>query len=413
MQSAEFIRDSSWLKRCNILLAMSKILPLISFSAVLFVGAPIVTAQGGSRDFASEPATWSAKSKQIGYSTSDFKNFRPTVGGDTVKIQFLDSNRVAFFWLTPDTPPTKVIGPATGVPAHLHVSILNVDNGRRLSYHEWACISLGVNVAYTASGEWLVSCDRSVTLYSSSFDKVRDLHNVTTQRSHTFISPSGRTFLSHQTDESGAWHGQLRDSATLEVLDSWNEPLLPYYVAYSDHFILAYRSKPPISHQLYVRKLGGDWNLYSASFKTRPVYGFVSDDTIAAFSGHELALGTVGGSELFTTVVPRRGLYLAGWSAAATSMRGDRFAVILDRLRGLRNENLDMYPFQSEDRVVVYGLAKGGVIFSEPVKGVSPWPSLSLTSRPVFNAIALSPDGKLLGVVSDEGARIYALPPTG
>ena len=84
--------------------------------------------------------------------------------------------------------------------------------------------------------------------------------------------------------------------------------------------------------------------------------------------------------------------------------------MILDRLRGLRIDTLDMYPFQSEDRVIVYSIPQRGAIFIVKVKGISPWPTLT-RSHLVWNRIALSPDGQLLGIVSDEGVRVYALPP--
>jgi hypothetical protein len=389
---------------------MSRNLRRIGFSAVLLVAAPIVTAQSGSPDLASEPPTWSAKAKQIGYSMSDFKNFRPTVGGDTVKIQFLDSNRVAFFWLTPDVPPKKVVGPVTAVPSRLHVSIF--DTGQRRSYHEWACSSVGVNIAYTASGQWLLSSGHSVTLYSPSFDKVRDLQNIRTQMFHTLISPSGRTFLAFTSDST-----QLRDSATFEVLDSWKDALVAKaQFAYSDRYILAQITEPRTPQHLYLRELNGSWTSFAVSDQdSKPArgttYGFVNQDALVGFPAHELVLETVGGTELFRSTVPEADLYMASWSTSATSIKGERFAVVLDRLRGLRNEYLDMYPFQSEDRVIVYGIRQRAAIFSVKIKGLSPWPRPTFEpSRPVFNRIALSPDGRMLGIVSDEGVRVYALP---
>src|SRR5580704_15607607 len=127
-----------------------------------------------------ESPLWSVDPKQVGYSLPMFKNFVPTVGGDRVKIQFLDGQRLALAWLTPDEISPKLIGIATHVPSHLHLAILDAHSGQRLAYHEWACSSVGVNIAYTASGQWLLSSDQSLTLYSPSFDKVKDLQNTTT-----------------------------------------------------------------------------------------------------------------------------------------------------------------------------------------------------------------------------------------
>src|SRR5580692_1199121 len=372
---------------------------------------PFLRAQTTQPRLSQQAPLWSAKPRQVGYRTSASINFHPTVGGDTVKIQFLDDQRLALAWLTPDETPQKPIGPENSFPSHLHLTILNSRSGQRTANHEWPCSSTGVNLAYTAAGQWLLSSDQTVTLYSSSFGKVRDSPDIRTEQSRTFISPSGRTFLSYAPNSHGAWSAQLRDSATFEVLDSWNDPRVARaQFTYSDHFILA---QIPNSRTLYLRKVGVNWNPYSISVPDyQPPgeigYGFVNEGTIAGFAGNSLALETVEGTELFNSTLPERGLYLPSWKMTATSTHGDRFVVILDRSRGLNNSNLDLHPLQSQDRVVVYGISKRTVIFSIKIKGISPWPTQTLE---VWNVIALSPDGRLLGIVSDEGVRVYVLPP--
>ena len=374
---------------------------------------PISKAQT-NQPLSQHPPIWSVEPKKVGYSLSTYRYFRATIGGDRVKIQFLDDRRLALAWLTPDEIPAKPIGPATNVPSHLHLAILDAHTGQQTASHEWPCSSVGVNLAYTASGQWLLSSDQTITLYSSLFDEVRDLDNVRTERSHTFVSPSGRTFLSRVSDSHGTWRSQLRDSATFDVLDSWNDGrVAKAHLTYSDHFILAQVSGSSNVQRFYLRKVGGDWNPYSISvFDSQPPgeigYGFVNDSTIAGFAGGRLALQTVEGIELFNSTLPEAGLYLSSWSTTATSTQGERFAVILDRSRGLSNRSLDLYPLQSQDRVVVYSISKRSAIYSVKVKGISPW--LYQTHAP-WNVIAISPDGQLLGVVSDEGVRVYILPP--
>jgi hypothetical protein len=207
---------------------------------------------------------------------------------------------------------------------------------------------------------------------------------------------------------------QLRDSATFDVLDSWNDArVTKAHFTYSDRFILAQVYQDPPKFQIYLRKVGGDWNPYSISVPDNQLpgetgYGFVNEDTIAGFAGPTLVLKTVEGTQLFNSTLPESGLYLPSWSMATTSTHGERFAVILDRSRGLSNPNLDLYPLQSEDRVVVYSISKRSAIFSVKVKGISQWPT---QPHEVWNVIALSPDGQLLGVVCGEGVRVYVLPP--
>lgn len=387
---------------------------------LLCIGAcllPIAKAQTNQPPLSQDLPIWSDKPRQVGYDPSMFRKFRPMVGGDRVRIQFLDDQRLALSWLTPDKIEGKLIGPLSNVPSHLHLTILDAHTGQQISSHEWSCSSAGVNLAYTASGQWLLSSNQTVTLYSSSFDKARDLQNVKTGRLYTLVSPGGRTFLSYLANSHGTSSAQLRDSATFEVLDSWNDArFAEAYIAYSDHFILAQVAKPRTPQQLYLRKIGGDWSPYSVSVhgpKSAKLlsFRFVNDNTIGWFPvpGKELTLETIEGAHLFSSPVPEFGLYFASWPTSATATRGERFAVILDRLRGLSIETLDMYPFASEDRVIVYSVPQRGAVFSVRVKGTSPWPAFS-PSHFVWNRIALSPDGQLLGIASDEGVRVYALP---
>ena len=373
---------------------------------------PISKAQTKQPPLSQKSPLWSIKPKQAGYPLPTYSHPGAKVGRDTIKIQFLDDHRLALAWVTRDQISEKPVGPANDVPSHLHLAILDAHTGHQIESHEWPCSSIGVNLAYTASGQWLLSSERTVTLYSSSFDEVRDLDDVRTESWGTFISASGRTFLTHVQDSHGAWSAQLRDSSSFEVLDSWNDALsAKFHLTYSDHFILGQIINSP-QFQLYLRKVGGDWTPYSISIPSshppgKIGYGFVNDVTLAAFSGPQLELETVEGAELLNATLPENSLFLPRWSVTATSTGGERFAVILDRLRGINSPTLDLYPDPSEDRVVVYSISKRSAIYSVKVRGTSWWVA---QSHPVWNVIALSPDGLMLGVVSDEGIRVYVLP---
>jgi hypothetical protein len=392
--------------------------PLVLLS--LCIGAwllPVMKAQTDQPPLSKAPPLWSLAARQVGYDLSMFKTFKPRVGRDRVKIQFLDGQRLALAWLTPDEIVTKPIGPEADVPSHLHLLVLDARTGSKISNHEWSCSSRSVNLAYTASGQWLLSSNQTITLYSSIFEKSGDLRNVRAQEwRNTFVSPSGRSFLSYAPDSTDSRSGQLRDTATLEVLDSWNDVrVAKAYIAYSDHFMLAEIDESAKPQQLYLRKVGGHWDFYHASINdSEPpwsgTYGFVNEETIAIFRGHELVLETVDTAKTTRLALPEAGLYFPPNSASAMSTQGTRFSVILDRFRGLRSDGLDMYPFLSDDRAAVYSIRQPRVTFSVRVKGRSPWPFLA-PKHPIWNKSALSPDGQLLGIVSDEGVRVYGLPP--
>lgn len=237
---------------------------------------------------------------------------------------------------------------------------------------------------------------------------MRDLEHVRT-RTGNFVSPSGRTFLVSVPGPHDSWSRQLRDSATFEVMDSWDDSrFVEGYFKYSDRFILAQTKRP---QQVFIREIGKSWNPFPPQVDephpvTARLHEFLNDDTLVKLLGHEIVVETVGGTELFRQAVPKAGLFFYLWPRSAISTGGGRFAVILDRSRGLRSEPLDMYPFPADDRVVVYSLLQRSAVFSVKVKGTSPWyPNFT------WNKIALSPDGLLLGIVSNVGVRVYALPP--
>ena len=369
---------------------------------------PMSKAQITQPPLSQNPPLWSASPEQIGYSVSLSSDFNFTVGGDVVRIQFLDGQRVALAWLTPDQP-TKPVGRVIHVPCHLHLSVLDAQTGHQLLSHEWPCTSQSVNLAHTASGQWLLANDESVTLYSSSFEKVRDLQHVRLG-GHGFVSPSGRTFLSYVSDSQGVWSAQLRDSGTFEALDSWNDGrVAKASFVYSDRFILARISRFREPQQLFIREIGKSWSPFSQPLATiYPTYGFLSNDTLLSLLGDQLLAETVAGQELFRQTVRAAELSSGFGVALATSRGGERFALVLQRIKGFENELIDM-TYRADGHVIVYSVPHRSAIFIVKVKGELPW-WVGGTSHAAWNRIALSPDGLLLGIVSNKGVRVYALP---
>jgi hypothetical protein len=381
---------------------------------------PAAKAQGFLPQLSNERPLWSVRSKQIGYTPSEFNKFIPTVGGGRVKSLFLDNDRVAVAWLTPDKPESKLIGYLTPVPSHLHLVIVDAHTGGVILRHEWACSSVGVNLAYTPSGNWLVASGHSVSLYSRSFEVDKVLQSVSTRWASTaLVSPSDQTFLTFASGFGDELTGQLRDAATFRIRDSWNDKWTAHAsIVFSDHYILAQAFEAGTGAKTYLRRVGGNWNPYPlAGYKVAQgmpaVIGFVNDEVVAILPPHELIVKNIRGNELFSLKSPKTNLFAYSWSNSATSWGGQRFAVILGHLRGLRIETLDMYPFLSDDRVVVYSLSEKKAIFSVKVKGLSPWPQWGWSSHPVWNRIVLSPNGLLLAISSDQGLKIYSLPADG
>jgi hypothetical protein len=345
--------------------------------------------------------------KQLGYKISPSYASYFRVGADIVKIQFLDSRHIGLAWLVTDKVVEKpeLYKNRSDVPSHLHLCIIDAKTGKEISSHEWPSTSQGVNLVCTAFGQWLVASGEAITLYSPSFEKVKELQQVKPRGLRSgFASPSGRTFLLRTTSPNGASSDQLLDAATFEVRDSWSDnqfAVVSYW--YSDRSIVAFTLKPT---QWLMRSIGKNWTrLTPQENNPQPsrgyIYGFLNNDLLVAHTGKEISVGPVGGLPLFTLTAPDAKLHFS----QLIPSRGDRFAMIVDRMRGLRSEPLDMYPFPAADRVLVYSVPDQRPIFSVKVKGQSPW-----FPNHAWNSIALSPDGELLGIVSNDGVRVYALP---
>jgi hypothetical protein len=373
------------------------------FACCSCVFAEDAQTRTGQPPFTHDFPTWSKDLKQLGYTIPSYYASHFRVGADIVKIQFLDSSRVALAWLVTDQVVKKpeLYKNRSNAPSHLHLCVLDAKTGQEISSHEWPSFSQGVNLAYTASGQWLIFSGDTVTLYSPSFGKVRELQQVKPGALQSgFTSPSGHTFLVRATDSHGAWSDQLLDATTFEVRDSWNDSQLTeasYW--YSDRFIVAHTFKPK---QWLVRSVGKGWTPFMSQenetqSERRRIYGFLNDELLVRLSGQQIAVCPVGGLPLFTQAAPEAQLLFY----QLIPSQGDRFAMMLDRMRGLRSEPLDMYPFPAADRVVAYSIPDQRPIFSVKVKGSFPWPSLSWYPKPIWNSIALSPDGQLLGIVSN------------
>jgi hypothetical protein len=128
---------------------------------------------------------------------------------------------------------------------------------------------------------------------------------------------------------------------------------------------------------------------------------FASDDTLVITAWSKMAVAKTDGTDLFQVALPKN----KSFGRFATSACSERFAVIENRKRGLTIEELDMYGFPSAERIVVYSIPDRRAIYALRVKGASPWPPYESH----VNQFALSPDGTLLGVVSDGVLKVYRL----
>jgi hypothetical protein len=367
----------------------------------------------GQSDNSSKPENqnrtpaWSRSSEQVGYNAAP-RNFSFRVGGHFVKVQFMDNKRLALAWVTPDKPIKRQAG-RIRVPSHLHLSVLDAQTGQQLVTHEWPCTSQPSNLSYTATGEWLLGSGDSIVLYSSSFEKVRDLRDV---EPNINLTPSARLFFTSVTGPQGSRLSELRNSGTFELVDSWNDAGDPktYITTYSDRFVLAAVAGWHGFEEFLIREIGKDWRPFLRTSQESPPfmaprYAFLNEDTLLLLAGDQLLAETVTGQELLRQKFHNHELPFDLMSNLAISRSGDRFALVLQRTKGFENEMMD-FKRLADGRVTVYSLAEKASIVSVPVSGQGFFLDFS-----AWNTIALSPEGLLLAIASDKNVRVYALPP--
>ena len=169
----------------------------------------------------------------------------------------------------------------------------------------------------------------------------------------------------------------------------------------SDHWMVGRCGLP---RKLCIRGIDQPWKPFPLDIQDSGALNFVDDDRLAVGSGNDILVMNPSGDSLFRLTLPEHRFAAHFFSSTG----GERFVALEDRMRGLRSESLDMYPFASNDRIVVYSIPDHRAIYAIKVRGASPWPGWRPKGH--FNEVALSPDGKLLALVADSILKIYRLP---
>ena len=263
-------------------------------------------------------------------------------------------------------------------------------------------------------GRVLICSDNSLRLLSLSLDIVRQQeapNHGTCSNLRIRLSPSRNTLLLSIRAEHSSYL-ELLNAQTLAALSNWTEDqgagaISSETAAFSDHWLVGYCGVPV---DLCLRRFGEDWQpmrMHGLDLDTRMdkrsriAVSFVSNDVLT-IKQNVTTVTTVSGEVLFQIALPK-GHYLL---SPVNSASGERFAVIEGQLRGLRSEPLDMYPFESHDRALVYSIKGRRAIFSLKLKGTSPWTPWNIHE----DVLAISPDGTSLAVLSDSLLTIYTLP---
>ncbi len=382
----------------------------------LTVAGAAVLASGEARTQASQPKPdkahplWEMDLHRFGYEQVRQSNsYRPRF----YALDFTANDRLAWAWLTYDGPPTaaqkKYAGFPQPEPAHLHVLILDARTGRKLALHAWPTQSLPVCFFGIGGGKFLTCAGGKLGLFSPSLAVLReqDLPTPDSLTSlHIGISPTRQTLLISYS-QRGLDRVELVDTNTLAVTASWTEGGSLTFYGVADRWLVETWGVPP---QPCIRPIGGACKPHrplgldtEMLGPMRLVTNVANDNTLVLEAGRKMVITTPEGTPLLDVSLPKN----RSFGELVASSRGDRFAVMENRRRGLTIEALDMYAFGSNDRVVVYSIPCLRAIYTVKVKGTSPWTPWVIHE----NRTALSPDGTLLAIESDSALKVYALPP--
>lgn len=349
---------------------------------------------------------WKTDLREFGY-----EQFSPyNVRWMRLIVHFTDDNHVVIGWISPDAATlSRTKGSAFGVPAHLHVLILDAKTGRKLTQRDWSTPRSGFPVLFgIPDGKTVICTDNSLRLLSPNLDVVKEQElpdGATCQHLSYRQSPSKRTVLTRSINEKRtSW--ELLNANTFATISTWTRELgndsILEPMAISDHWMVGWCGQPT-ELSLCLRKPDEEWHLFRLGGLNSPAF-FVSDELLAVGlrPGSVASIVSVQGSVLFQINLPKEH-YLA---EIVPSADGERFAAVDYRMRGLRSEPLDMYPFGSSEQALVYSLKDRRAIFALKVKGTSPWTPWHVHD----NSVALSPNGTILAVLSDVVLSTYSVP---
>ena len=327
---------------------------------------------------------------------------QPNLYESPLAIGFVDSDTLVVAWFVSHLPPS----PRLAEPATLKAVYINANTGKVRSKSEWAATSRPLEVDITPAGNLLVRTGQTLHLFSPELKPLNKKEFTTSAVFGLTVSPDGARALVCPVSQVSS-PAQLLDTDTLQALDT--VPVVVrcgnYFVG--NKFILARGDK---DSEIFVRTPGEPWHplpLLSPADGIEPTrhahYIFLNENVLAAdssFCSQAFSILTIEGKTLSTVKLPERRC----WGSIATSRGGQYFGVPEERLRGIKNETLDMYPFPSPEQFVVYRLADLKEVFRVKVEGISPWFPKRLVQK-----YAISPDGGRVAIMSNGVIRAYAV----
>lgn len=333
----------------------------------------------------------------------------PKISLSRGSFSFQSNNTLLISWVIPDEPlphlpKRKKFSRFPVVPAHLHILLLNAKTGATLREQDLSVPSAPVTLLIGHSGNLIIRAGALVKLYSPDFAILKEVKFPLptdflseNSGSNIEISPDGRRII--LCSEGGlSTKTAIFDADDLESLGflAAGQQACPLQLGNGSFRFVTHTGQ---SSQFIVQNEGTGLQVAAAPGLVHLLNG----NALLVIRGNEMAVRAMDGKLLMTDSLPKRHQF---WPVAE-ARDSARFAVETTRMRGLTIPSLDMYAFPSADQLAVYSLKEKRKIFAIKLKGASPWP---IDWRVPENECALSPDGSLLAILSNDSVRVYKLP---
>lgn len=321
-------------------------------------------------------------------------------GHDYWSLAFVGNDELVLGWTTfDDWDAAQKKGYLTPAPSHLHAVVLNARTARKEIARDWPVSTFYANIHPVANENFLICTGKEIRLLSRDFDLLRELPlSRFGPCAENDFSPSGRSF----SVDSGSEHELKRSVMKVESfapVATWSKELRGGH--FNDTSLIG-NCFP--NGELCSREFDGSLSpfVFSGADRKTGVLCFVGNSRLVLRSENGLVVTTTAGNLLFPIDLETNQRF----GQTACSSGGHRFAVVQMKMRGVANERLDLYPFPSDDKVIVYDLLQQKAIYEREVKGSSPWPPFTQHR----NRLAVSSDGLLLAVLDNGELSVYQLP---